>query len=583
MCLIVPKNNTPAYTGENNSIIATVFTKIKGLLTYKEPKKTWVFELLEPDDMQNSLQKNQREIADEDYWQKRKNPPDNTSAELQININTLKKEFHADKNHDLIIREFKVLHKTPAAILYIPGMADTSIINKDILRTLMKESPPDPGTKAQDMKQGLIDHVYNNLLSANYVSITRNYDEIINNILDGLTALFIHGYEECLIIETRGYEKRSITTPQTEMVIKGSHEAFIEDLRTNITLIRRQIHNKNLITEKIPIGNVDQLNCAIMYIEGIANPRIVAEVKRRITSIDVDHLSGDGTLNTLIEDNPNSLIPVLISTERPDRCSYFLTRGSICIICDTAPFATIGPITFFDQFHTSEDANLRWQYTSFLRIFRFISAIIGLLLPGIFIALTNYHQEMIPTVLLISFNIARENIPFPSIFELLIMEISFEIIREAGLRVPGSIGQTLGIIGAVILGQAAVEAGVVSPILIIIVSITGLCSFSMPNYGIGFGIRILRFFVTIASAIAGFYGIMAAVFILGISACSMKSFGVPYFSPIAPKTFSEKNMIIRAPNKQLKQRPDFLNTRNRMKTKSNIANWYNKQSPKERK
>jgi spore germination protein KA len=550
------------------------------------------------------------------------------TGNLKTDLETIKREMNYPLNQDVVIREFRIMQKYDAFLVFIDGMADNETINDFILRQLMAreshmsgegssgteskkgndnadtQEKSDVSGEKQDKndvsgdkqgksnsaqsKQGksggsqgkndvadvcLVDYILQNLLPANQVVKFPDMDSVIKQVLNGLTAVFVEGSSECIVVETRGYESRSVTTPQTEAVVNGSQEAFVENLRTNLTLIRKIIKSRDLITEIIPIGRVDQINCAIVYMNEIANPKIVEEVKRRINNLDIDFAIGDGVLDQLIEDHPYSIFPQIISTERPDRTASFLINGKVALICDGIPFVSIVPTSFFNMFHTSEDTVMRWQYGTFLRYVRLIASFSAAFLPGLYIALTLYHKEMIPNELMASLHKARENVPFPTVVEVLLMEISFEIIREAGIRVPGVIGQTLGIIGAIVLGQAAVSAGLVSPVLIIIVAITGLGNFTIPNFGLAFAIRILRFLFIFLGAMAGFYGISAGMFVFWGIACSMKSFGVPYFSPVAPKTKSSPDVITRAPIWRQTERPDFLNTLNRKRGGRPVRKW----------
>jgi spore germination protein KA len=568
-----------------------ILSIVLNLLTYKEPAKNDRFELLE-DEPEEICQAVNKDAAQSMpiigikgkwksglYWRLREksNPQEkeNQSNAMRVdkklnkNLKTIKTELNFPTNQDVVIREFKIMQQYDAFIVYMDGMADKTTINDYILRQLMTPN----FNKTTRFGGDLLDCLVNNLLSVNQVTKQAEYDQIIKQLLNGLTALFVENIGECILIESRGFDKRNVSNPLTETIIKGPHEAFIENLRTNITLVRKIIRNKNLVTEILPTGKTNNATCAIMYIKGIVNPKIVRELKRRINSIDIDQIQGDGTLDQLIEDHPFSLFPQILSTERPDRTAYFLMEGKVALICDGTPYASVVPATFFDMFHSSEDYALRWQYGTFLRIVRMIAACIAVFLPGMYVALTLFHHEMIPTELLSSLAKAREHLPFPTIIEILLMEISFELIREAGIRVPGVIGQTLGIIGAIILGQAAVAAGLVSPVLIIVISITGLGSFAIPNFSLAFGVRISRFIFIACGAIAGFYGIAAGIFIFGGLACSMKSFGVPYFSPIAPKTESGRDIIIRMPTWMQKMRPDYLNTRNRTRMGKAVRGW----------
>ncbi len=546
---------------------------LKNIFIYKGPKEYDRFELLEDEseDYGRAKPDEQNDTIGQDTSKTEESNTDKEKVEkkLQVNLQKIKDKFNSPTNQDVVTREFKILQQYDAFIVYIDGMADDITIKDHILRQLLERYTA-AGTVA---KSKMVDYIANNMLAANQITMETQYAEIIEQVLNGQTALFIDGNEQCILIESRGFEKRAVSQPVNETVIRGPHEAFIENLHTNISLVRRIIRNKDLITEMVPIGNLNNMTCSILYIKGITNPQIIKEVKRRINSIDIDFISSDGTLEQLIEDHPLATFPQILTTERPDRTASFLMEGRVAIISDGSPYASIVPSTFFDMIHTSEDYSLRWQYGTSLRIVRIISAGLAVFLPGIYLALTLYHHEMIPTELLASMVRAKENIPFPLVVEILLMEFSWELIREAGVRVPGVIGQTLGIIGAVILGEAAVAAGLVSPILIIIVAITGLGNFVIPNFPLGFGVRILRFMFILLGAIAGFYGIAIGIFIFGGLACSMKSFGVPYLSPIVPKTKASLDTILRMPTWLQKKRPDAINPRKRAKSGRIIRGW----------
>ena len=565
----------------------------KKLLIYREPKPYQEFELLEDEPFETEhgpdegtvLEKTSNPISCEEWnliRQKSKDgenssqttsqetsaPGRTVSTSLQANLQYVKRELHSPKNKDVIIREFKVMNCCDACVVYIDGMADKNTINNFILRQLMLRPLPEQAGEVCSL-----DYIAENLLAANEIQRVRDIDAAIREVLNGLTALFVDGAPECILVETRGYESRSITEPLNEQVVYGPQEAFVEQLRTNITLIRKIIRSKDLITEIRPIGKGGQISCAMLYVDGIVNPRVVREMKRRLDNINVNITIGTGIVNELIEERPFSLFPQSLSTERPDRTAAFLMDGQIALILEGSPQAIIVPITFFHLFHTSDDSTLRWQYGNFQRYVRLIACFFAIFLPGLYLALTLYHSEMIPAELMSSLHQARENVPFPAVIEVLLMELSFEIIREAGVRVPGLVGQTLGIIGAIVLGQAAVEAGLVSPVLIIIVAITGLGNFAIPDYRLSYAIRISRFIFIVLGTIAGFYGISAGMYVMFGFACSLKSFGVPYFSPVAPKTESNPDIVTRGPVWTQIQRPDFLNTRNRRRADDSVMGW----------
>jgi len=494
------------------------------------------------------------------------------SNELTYNLDKINKEFASSYNADIITRKFKICNRTDSFIANIDGMVDRTLISDFIIRPLMDSSNFNEYFNKSHLTS-MVDYINDSVISVSELDKVMDYDIILSRILNGDTALFVDGCDACLMINTRGYEKRSIDKPIIENVVMGSQEGFTEHLRTNITLIRKIIKNKNLISEMLNIGDANHAFCAVLYLNGIANQEVVKEVKRRIKSINADFINGDGMLGQYIEDSPFSLFPQNLVTERPDRAASFLMDGKVIIIAEGTPFAEAVPITFYHLLQTSEDSMLRWQYGTFLRIIRVFGLLVSTLLPAMYVALVMFHQEMIPTELLASIARTKENVPFPTIVEILLLEISFELIREGGIRVPGVIGQTLGIIGALILGQAAVAAGLVSPILIIVVAVTGLGSFAIPNYPLGIGLRMIRFFFTLMAGIIGFYGISIALFLVACLTCNMKSFGVPFLSPVVPKSKANPDLILRQPIWRQDSRPDFLNVPNRKRQPKVSRGW----------
>lgn len=493
---------------------------------------------------------------------------DDISTELCVNAETLKQKFHMPQNQDVAIRDFKIGRKVKAFMVYVQGMVDKDTLNLSLFPALMAKDVFD-----QLQEDCRVDYLMESVLSINNVRKVSKYSEAITQVLSGVSALFVEGCTECILIETRGFEKRNIEQPITETVVKGSQEGFTENLRTNVTQIRRIIKNENLVTEMLPVGNTNHSNCAVMYLKGLANDKIVQEVIKRLKRIDTDFVLGDGMLEQFIEDNSFMLFPQVLTTERPDRTASFLMEGQVIIITEGTPFSIAVPITFFRLFHTSEDSFVRWPASIFLRLIRMFGLFCATFLPGIYVALVLYHVEMLPTELLISIAKAKEMVPFPTLLEVLLMEVSFELIREGGIRVPSVIGQTLGIVGALILGQAAVAAGLISPLLVIVVSITALGSFAIPNYTLALAIRIERFLIIAAGAFLGFYGISLMALLLTYLACSMKSFGVPYFAPVAPKTEVNPDVVSRHPIWTQKNRPDALQTPNRKRQGDNVTKW----------
>ncbi len=474
---------------------------------------------------------------------------------LDANLNALKKILHHGTNADVVIREFDIptIPETRASIIFIDSLASRDTIDFAILQPLMLIANLNDG-KTDDR----LEMVKRRLLPGNQVTEVDNLRAVTEDVLSGATCLLIEESDIALSIETRSWEHRSIDKPSAEMVVRGPQEAFNETLKSNLALIRRRMRTPDLISEMLKVGTLSRVDCAVLYIEGLTNPELVDEVKRRILETKADHIQDTGILEQFIEEKPYVLAPQTISTERPDRMAAFLAEGYVGIMLDGSPFGLVLPATFWSLLQSAEDYFLRWPFGAFLRAIRTLALILAIFLPAIYLALTNFHPEMIPTDLLLAIAASREKVPFPTAVEVLIMEISIELIREAGVRIPGVIGPTLGIVGALILGQAAVAASIVSPILVVIVAITALGAFAVPNFNMAFAIRLYRFVYVLLAAALGFYGVAIGVFIQLTTYVNLKSFGVPYMSPVAPYTRSSGDALFRYPVWKSEIRPSFL-------------------------
>lgn len=474
---------------------------------------------------------------------------------LDANLNALKKILHHGTNADVVIREFDIptIPETRASIIFIDSLASRDTIDFAILQPLMLIANLNDG-KTDDR----LEMVKRRLLPGNQVTEVDNLRAVTEDVLSGATCLLIEERDIALSIETRSWEHRSIDKPSAEMVVRGPQEAFNETLKSNLALIRRRMRTPDLISEMLKVGTLSRVDCAVLYIEGLTNPELVDEVKRRILETKADHIQDTGILEQFIEEKPYVLAPQTISTERPDRMAAFLAEGYVGIMLDGSPFGLVLPATFWSLLQSAEDYFLRWPFGAFLRAIRTLALILAIFLPAIYLALTNFHPEMIPTDLLLAIAASREKVPFPTAVEVLIMEISIELIREAGVRIPGVIGPTLGIVGALILGQAAVAASIVSPILVVIVAITALGAFAVPNFNMAFAIRLYRFVYVLLAAALGFYGVAIGVFIQLTTYVNLKSFGVPYMSPVAPYTRSSGDALFRYPVWKSEIRPSFL-------------------------
>lgn len=483
------------------------------------------------------------------------------SDDLDFNLEVIKKTYKIPNNSDMVNREFSITVKDKVLkgfIVFIDGMTDRTSISRSILQPLMLLSNLDIKEDIKDIGE----FIYNRLLPFNQIDKVDNYLELIRNINFGGCAVFIEGLDYAFAADVKSWEHRGVSPPRSENVIRGPQESFNEQIRANTALIRKILKDKDLMVESTTIGKRSNTPCAVMYIRDIANESLVQEVLKRVKNIDVDYIFDTGELEQLIEDSTFISAPQIIATERPDRVAMMLAQGNVAVAMDGSPFVLVMPATITEFLHTTEDNNIRYPYVNFIRIIRIIGVIIALLLPGLYIAVTNFHQEMIPTNLLFAIEASRENVPFPSVVELLLMEFSFELIREAGIRIPGAIGSTIGIVGGLILGQAAVSANLVSPIMIIIVAITALGSFAIPSFSMSFSIRLIRFAYIILGATAGFLGVALGLILNSLILAGSKSFGVPFLVPFAPKTkgiYSDK--LSRKPIWKQENRPDYLNTK----------------------
>ena len=379
---------------------------------------------------------------------------------LEKNLEFMKVKYNSLINNDIVIRKFTLIaygKKYDAFLFYIDGMSDTRLINDFVLKPLMLKNTSntsDAYSKTiikqnnktiikKRRKFDLANHILNSLLPQNAVKKQETFEAIISSINSGNCALFVDTLNIVFDVDVKGFKQRNIDSPNNEVVIKGPQAAFVENIRTNTSLLRQFVNSENLIIENIQVGNISKTYCAICYMQNITNNDLVAEVKYRINNLKIDSLLSSGELEQLIVEDSNTTVPLIMSTERPDKASKNLYEGKVIVLVNGNPYALIMPTTYIDFIASPEDSNLKPPFANFLKAIRGLSILITLLLPAVWIAIINFHQELIPTELLFSIIASRENVPFPIIFELLLMEFSFELIREAGLRVPSPIGPTI--------------------------------------------------------------------------------------------------------------------------------------------
>lgn len=420
----------------------------KSLFVYSKPKETYNFILSDSQDTSNNENDIYKDSID-------CLPNSNIFDDISKNLDYIKVKYNSLINSDIILREFTLKannKKYKAFLVFIDGMVDSDSINNFTLRPLMKQKKSSSvSLKNVYKKFNLKDYIFSSLTPQNSMIEVTNFEDLSTNINSGCCALIVDTLSSAFIIDVKGYDTRSISQPNNEFVIRGSQEAFVEKLRTNTSMIRRIVNNSDLVIEKSTVGNISKTSIAICYMKSIANNDLVSEVKYRINNIDIDYITSSGQLEQLIQDNSLIAFPQVLATERADKASHYILDGRVVVIVNGSPYVLIMPGTFIDFIASPEDLNLKFQFSNLLKFIRLLAVIITLLLPGFYIAVTNYHIELLPTELLFTIAASRNSVPFPVIFETLLMEVSFELIRESGIRVPNHLGSTIGIVGALIL------------------------------------------------------------------------------------------------------------------------------------
>lgn len=477
------------------------------------------------------------------------------SDSIEKNSSYIKKRFSASVNDDVVIREIVLKNGREAFVIFYDGMTDGKTINDNIIKSVI-ELP-----YFQDFEFG--DELYRYFTTHSQAKAESDMDKIVDDINFGSCALFVDGVSNAFVFDVKDWEHRGVEKPENEQSIYGPQEAFGEMIRTNTSLIRKILKTEKLIAYGVKIGTVSKTSGVLLYIEDIANEKLVGEVKRRLSGIAKEYIVSIEQVQMLVEDRRFMLTPQTLATERPDRAAIALTEGRCVLILNGSPRALVMPSNAFELTHTVSDEYLHAPFALMSRIIRLFGMFVSVLLPALYLAITLYHQEIIPTYLLYSISASRENVPFPSVVELLLMDISFELIREAGIRMPSPVGSTLGIVGGLILGQAAVSAKIVSPIMIIIIAITGIGSFSTADYSLGWTYRIMRLAFIALAAVFGFYGIALGIVMYSLYIGSAQSFGIPFLSPPLRVKKNAVSMAVFVNSMASREkRPGYLKTKN---------------------
>jgi spore germination protein KA len=488
------------------------------------------------------------------------------SSSLAENIEMVNKVVGG--NADLVTRNFSLgrTETVASVIFYIDNMIDSKHIDFNIMQPLLTDCYATGLSRGPEV---IAEIGSGNLITRAQMKKSKNMKELMDGLLVGEAVLLIEGIDEAHIISSKGYDYRAVTESNVEPVVKGPRDAFIEALSINIGLIRRRIHSPNLVFESLKVGKVTQTTVCISYIKGICSPELVNEVQSRINKINIDGVLASNYIEEFINDEPFSLFPQIRNTERPDVSCAALLEGRVVVIIDNTPVALIIPGELFSLLQSAEDYYNGYIFSSLIRFLRYFSFAVALTLPAFYIAVANFHQELIPTELLRTIISSRTGVPLPNFVEAVLMEFTFEILREAGVRLPKTVGQAVSIVGALVIGQSAVQASLVSPLMVIVVSLTGIATFTIPQYDISHPVRIVRFLLMILASMLGLYGLMLGLLVMLLHLCSIRSFGIPYIAPL--KVSDLKDTLIRLPWWSLITRPtETSQNRRRMSSRQII-------------
>lgn len=493
------------------------------------------------------------------------------SKNLSENIYIIKEK--TGNSSDIMIRVFPFGKHGDIgmAVAYTDGMSDKAFIQEFILETLMIY-----------VRQALLDEtiittkepydvIKDHSLPIGNMTEVYHVEDLLFHLVSGDSVIMIDGYDKCIIASSRGWADRGVPEANSQTVVRGPKEGFSETLGINTSLIRRRIKDPNLWIETKKIGERTKTDVTILYLKNLASDNLVKEVHKRLDQINVDSILESGYIEELIQDETFTPFPTVFNTERPDVVAAAILEGRVAIMVDGTPFVLIVPALFVHFFQSSEDYYQRADISIAIRFLRYIAFFLSLLTPSLYIAITTFHQEMLPTPLLVSLAAQREGVPFPAIVEAFLMELTFEILREAGIRMPRVIGPAISIVGALVLGQAAVEAGIVSSAMVIVVALTAISSFVSPAFNMSITVRLLRFGFMILAGTFGLFGIILGLITLILHATSLRSFGIPYMAPFAPFILQDQgDTILRFPRWALKQRPKLTNQKDSVREQTPV-------------
>ncbi|KUO49539.1 MAG: hypothetical protein APF76_03250 [Desulfitibacter sp. BRH_c19] len=491
--------------------------------------------------------------------QKQKCPGDEptfaVSKRLEKNLEEIQHKL--GNSNDIVIRSFLMgkenNHK--GVLVYVDGLVDKNMVHEQVLKPLIYSTDP-----TDLIMHGFLKDAFKKLENTSILVADTKEEKCLNkaleSVLEGQSLVILDKVPSAWILDTRGWQTRGIEESTENPIIRGPKESFVETLRLNTAMIRRRIHSPDLRIETRVVGKVTKTAVTVCYIEGIVDPNVVKETYKRLNKIEIDGILDTGYLEEFMQDHPFTPFPTMAHTDRPDKVAANLLEGRVAILVDGSPAVLTAPAVFMEFLQASEDYYERFVVSTLLRWIRILSLFISVSLPALYIGVVGYHVEMLPPALMISIAAGRGGTPFPVVLEAIVMGVSFEILREAGLRLPKQVGQAVSIVGVLVIGQAAVEAGVISPIMVIITALTAIASFSIPNYSFASAFIPLRLILLFMASILGVFGIMVGLISIVVNTVSLRSFGVPYLAPITPARFAGiKDTLVRVPWWLMRRRP----------------------------
>lgn len=488
----------------------------------------------------------------------------NLEEDLDKNISVFKNVFKDDDT--IIFRRFENQHNNliKLCIIFVDGMINSEIVNENIIQPIVNSN-------RLINENTIVDTLFNQIIVSNNIEKTRSFSKLFSSIVNGDTILLTEGAAEALIISSKGWQTRAIEEPETEKALRGPREGFTESIMVNLSLLRRKLKTTELKFKFRTIGVRSNTKVCVCYINGIANNNILKELNKRLDAINIDGILDSGYIQEIIRDRPFTLFKTLGSTERPDTVAGKLLEGRIAILVDGSPTAITLPSIFIEQFQTNEDYYINFYFSSIGRFLRIAAFLITISLPAIYVALVTFHQEMIPTPLIINISASREGVPFPTIVEALGMLFVFELLRETGMRMPTFMGQALSIVGALVVGQAAVDAKFISAPMVIIIALTGITGIMLPK--VKGSIIIIRLMLLLLVGFLGIYGYVFGMAGLLIHLLQLRTFGIPYMYKLMQVDPLEelKDTVIRAPWWYMKYRQNLISS-NIIRNKTDRSN-----------